>query len=681
ALQTFTAWCNSHLRKAGTAIENIEEDFRNGLKLMLLLEVISGETLPKPDQIVDGNLKMTLGMIWTIILRFAIQDISVEEMTAKEGLLLWCQRKTAPYKNVNVQNFHLSFKDGLAFCALIHRHRPDLIDYNKLSKDNPLENLNTAFDVAEKYLDIPRMLDPDDLINTPKPDERAIMTYVSCYYHAFQGAQQAETAANRICKVLKVNQENERLMEEYERLASDLLEWIRRTMPWLNSRQTDNSLAGVQKKLEEYRTYRRKHKPPRVEQKAKLETNFNTLQTKLRLSNRPAYMPTEGKMVSDIANAWKGLESSEKAFEEWLLSEMMRLERLEHLAQKFKHKADIHEDWTRGKEEMLQSQDFRQCKLNELKALKKKHEAFESDLAAHQDRVEQIAAIAQELNTLEYHDSASVNARCQRICDQWDRLGNLTQRRRQALDEAERILEKIDVLHLEFAKRAAPFNNWLDGTREDLVDMFIVHTMEEIQGLIDAHNQFKATLGEADKEYNSIVGLVREVEATVQKYQVPGGLENPYTTLTANDQLNEFRSSFNHFDKNRTGRLAPDEFKSCLVSLGYSIGKDRQGDIDFQRILAVVDPNSSGYVHFDAFLDFMTRETTDTDTAEQVIDSFRILAGDKPYILPDELRRELPPDQAEYCIQRMPAYKGPNAVAGALDYMSFSTALYGESDL
>merc|ERR1719495_1856861 len=119
------------------------------------------------------------------------------------------------------------------------------------------------------------MLDPQDMAASAKPDERSVMAYVSSYYHAFSGAQQAETAANRICKVLKVNQDNERLMEEYERLASDLLEGIGRTRPWLESRQSGNSLVAVQKKLEEYREYRRKHKPPRVEQKAKLETNFN----------------------------------------------------------------------------------------------------------------------------------------------------------------------------------------------------------------------------------------------------------------------------------------------------------------------------------------------------------------------------------------------------------------------
>lgn len=54
-LQTFTAWCNSHLRKAGTQIDNIEEDFRDGLKLMLLLEVISGEQLWGFN--LDGTLK------------------------------------------------------------------------------------------------------------------------------------------------------------------------------------------------------------------------------------------------------------------------------------------------------------------------------------------------------------------------------------------------------------------------------------------------------------------------------------------------------------------------------------------------------------------------------------------------------------------------------------------------
>ncbi|XP_078590924.1 alpha-actinin, sarcomeric-like isoform X4 [Branchiostoma floridae x Branchiostoma japonicum] len=859
--KTFTAWCNSHLRKAGTQIEAIEEDFRNGLKLMLLLEVISGERLPKPDrgklrfhqianvnkaldfiaskgvklvsigaeEIVDGNVKMTLGMIWTIILRFAIQDISVEESSSKEGLLLWCQRKTAPYKNVNVQNFHTSWKDGLAFCALIHRHRPELIpNYNELRKDDPYTNLNLALDTAEKHLDIPRMLDPEDIVNTARPDEKAIMTYVSCYYHAFSGLQKAETAANRICKVLRVNQENERLMEEYERLASDLLEWIRKTIPWLENRTRDNTLPGTQHKLEEFRDYRRKHKPPKLEDKSKLEIIFNTLQTKLRLSNRPAYMPSEGKMVADIANAWKKLEFAEKGFEEWLLAELRRLERLDHLARKFKHKSDIHEEWTEGKEVMLQDTDFKNCNLYELKALRKKHEAFESDLAAHQDRVEQIAAIAQELNDLEYWDVVTINARCQRICDQWDRLGALTQKRRNALDEAEKILERVDQYHLEFAKRAAPFNNWMDGAKEDLVDMFIVHTMDEIQGLIDAHEAFKMTLPEADKEFNAIMMCITEVQRIVQQLDLKGVTINPYTNITGEElkqkwqdvnnlvpqrdsvlqqemvrqqnherlrrqfaqkansvgpwiekqaeaiatigmqmqgtledallklknmeaqimaykpnmdeletynqaiqeslvfenkhtqytmetlrvgweqlltsiartinevenqiltreakgipeeKLQEFRASFSHFDKKRTLALEPESFRQCLLSMGYHFNPGREGDAEFAHILGVVDPNGSGYVTFQAFLDFMTRETTDSDTAEQVMQSFKILAGDKPYITQEELRRELPPDQAEYCIARMTQYTGPDGIPGALDYMSFATALYGESDL
>uniref|UniRef100_A0A1A8FW69 Actinin, alpha 2 n=1 Tax=Nothobranchius korthausae TaxID=1143690 RepID=A0A1A8FW69_9TELE len=717
------------------------------------------------EEIVDGNVKMTLGMIWTIILRFAIQDISVEETSAKEGLLLWCQRKTAPYRNVNVQNFH----------------------------DDPLGNLNLAFDIAEKHLDIPKMLDAEDIINTPKPDERAIMTYVSCFYHAFAGAEQAETAANRICKVLGVNQENEKMMEEYERLASELLEWIRRTTPWLENRTPEKTVAEMQRKLEDFRDYRRKHKPPK------------------------------GKMVSDIANAWKGLEQVEKGYEEWLLTEIRRLERLDHLAEKFKQKCAMHESWTGGKEELLSQKDYESASLMEIRALMRKHEAFESDLAAHQDRVEQIAAIAQELNELDYHDVASVNQRCQSICDLWDKLGTLTQKRRELLERTEKLLETIDQLFLEFAKRSAPFNNWMEGAMEDLQDMFIVHTIEEVQSLIAAHEQFKATLPEADAERQAILGIHSEVQKISQSYGVKANIINPFSTITMEEllnkwekvkklvpqrdgalqeemarqhthemfrrqfaaqanligpwiqarmeeigrcsleiggtledqmtqlkqiehvivaykpnidklegehqliqeslvfdnkhtnytmehirvgwelllttiartineietqiltrdakgisqqQMNEFRSSFNHFDRKKNGAMETDDFRACLISMGYDLG-----EVEFARIMMLVDPNATGLVSFQSFIDFMTRETADTDTAEQVVASFRILAADKPFILVDELRRELPPEQAEYCIMRMPSYAGPGAPPGALDYTTFSTALYGESDL
>uniref|UniRef100_A0AAX7V1E5 Actinin alpha 3b n=1 Tax=Astatotilapia calliptera TaxID=8154 RepID=A0AAX7V1E5_ASTCA len=807
--KTFTAWCNSHLRKAGTQIENIEEDFRNGLKLMLLLEVISGERLPKPDkgkmrfhkianvnkaldficskgvklvsigaeEIVDGNVKMTLGMIWTIILRFAIQDISVEETSAKEGLLLWCQRKTAPYRNVNVQNFHIRWSFVCdTDCVFL--------------QDDPIGNLNTAFEVAEKYLDIPKMLDAEDIVNTPKPDEKAIMTYVSCFYHAFAGAEQAETAANRICKVLAVNQENEKLMEEYEKLASELLEWIRRTIPWLENRVAEQTMRAMQQKLEDFRDYRRVHKPPRVQEKCQLEINFNTLQTKLRLSNRPAFMPSEGKMVSDIANAWKGLEQVEKGYEEWLLTEIRRLERLDHLAEKFKQKCAMHEAWTTGKEDLLSQKDYESASLMEIRALMRKHEAFESDLAAHQDRVEQIAAIAQELNELDYHDAATVNTRCQGICDQWDNLGTLTQKRRDSLERVEKLWETIDQLYLEFAKRAAPFNNWMDGAMEDLQDMFIVHSIEEIQSLITAHDQFKATLPEADKERMATLGIHNEILKIAQTYGIKLSGINPYTNLSSQDistkwdtvkhfvplrdqmlqeevarqQANErLRRQFaaqvrdggaweiSHVSVDIAGSLEEQmnslkQYEQNIINYKSNIDKlegDHQliqeslifdnkhtnytmevcmqtaarsadglsshssllkvyatsvlisshslstaahpcglgGEVEFARIMTLVDPNNTGVVTFQAFIDFMTRETAETDTAEQVMASFKILASDKNYITVEELRRELPPEQAEYCITRMTRYVGPDCPSGALDYISFSSALYGESDL
>merc|ERR1739848_928274 len=144
--------------------------------------------------------------------------------------------------------------------------------------------------------------------------------------------------------------------------------------------------------------------------------------------------------------------------------------------------------------------------------------------------------IAQELNDLDYFDAVVINAKCQEICDEWDKLGEATQRRRQALENMEKILDTIEQLYLEFAKRVAPFNNWMEGAKEDLEDMFIVHSVDEIKGLIQAPEQFKATLNEAQKEKENICGLMREAAKIARQYGVELGVN--HTPLLPQNLLN-----------------------------------------------------------------------------------------------------------------------------------------------
>ena len=113
------------------------------------------------------------------------------------------------------------------------------------------------------------------------------------------------------------------------------------------------------------------------------------------------------------------------------------------------------------------------------------------------------------------------------------------------------------------------------------------------------------------------------------------------------EQMNEFRAAFAHFDKSRSrkwclvfrerfcfsffavGRLDPKEFRACLIACGYNIREDRQGDVDFQRIMANVDPTQTGFITFEAFLDFMTRECSEEDSVDQLAMAFKTLSGDR----------------------------------------------------
>merc|ERR1711977_221878 len=257
--KTFTKWLNNKLTARNVQVNDIVTDLSDGVILIHLLEILSQESLgryaarPKlrvqrfenvnialdfiksrkiqltnigAEDIVDGNRKIVLGLIWTLILRFTISDINEEGMTAKEGLLLWCQRKTACYDEVDVRNFTDSWNDGLAFCALLDIHRPDLIDYDALDKNDHRGNMQLAFDIAKAEIGIPDLLDVEDVCDVAKPDERSLMTYIAYWFHAFSQMEKVENAGRRVEKFVSTMNGAWEMQNNFERRMRALLDQI-----------------------------------------------------------------------------------------------------------------------------------------------------------------------------------------------------------------------------------------------------------------------------------------------------------------------------------------------------------------------------------------------------------------------------------------------------------------------
>uniref|UniRef100_A0A8C1SRF7 Spectrin beta chain n=1 Tax=Cyprinus carpio TaxID=7962 RepID=A0A8C1SRF7_CYPCA len=513
--KTFTKWVNSHLARVSCRITDLYMDLRDGRMLIKLLEVLSGERLPKPTKgrmrihclenvdkalqflkeqrvhlenmgshdIVDGNHRLTLGLIWTIILRFQIQDISVEtednkeKRSAKDALLLWCQMKTAGYPNVNIHNFTTSWRDGMAFNALIHKHRPDLIDFDKLKKSNAHYNLQNAFNLAEQHLGLTKLLDPED-----HPDEKSVITYVVTYYHYFSKMKALKVEGKRIGKVLDNAIETEKMIEKYESLASDLLEWIEQTIIILNNRKFANSLVGVQQQLQAFNTYRTVEKPPKFTEKGNLEVLLFTIQSKMRANNQKVYMPREGKLISDI----------NKVRMTWTFS-----------CRSLKRSFLLHVYFLNFPISFLQ--DNFGFDLQAVEAATKKHEAIETDIAAYEERVLAVVAVARELETENYHDIKRIAARKDNVLRLWEYLLELLKARRQRL-EMNLGLQRVfqEMLYIM---------DWMDEMKMLLLSQDYGKHLLGVEDLLQKHALVEADIGiQADR--------VKAVNANAQKFAV-----------------------------------------------------------------------------------------------------------------------------------------------------------------
>uniref|UniRef100_A0A182KAH7 Calponin-homology (CH) domain-containing protein n=1 Tax=Anopheles christyi TaxID=43041 RepID=A0A182KAH7_9DIPT len=113
---------------------------------------------------------------------------TLKDSTPGQDLLEWCKEVTRNYNGVKVTNLTTSWRNGMAFCAVIHHFYPNLIDMTKLSPGNVIENCRTAFDTAEK-LGIPRVIEPRDMNLLAVPDKLAVMTYLYQLRAHFTGHQ------------------------------------------------------------------------------------------------------------------------------------------------------------------------------------------------------------------------------------------------------------------------------------------------------------------------------------------------------------------------------------------------------------------------------------------------------------------------------------------------------------
>ncbi|XP_026155358.1 plectin a isoform X17 [Mastacembelus armatus] len=393
--KTFTKWVNKHLVKhwkteAQRHVTDLYEDLRDGHNLISLLEVLSGETLPRErdvvrnvrlprekgrmrfhklqnvqialdflkhrqvklvnirnDDIADGNPKLTLGLIWTIILHFQISDIQVngqsDDMTAKEKLLLWSQRMVEGYQGLRCDNFTTSWRDGKLFNAIIHKHRPTLIDMSQVYRQSNQENLEQAFSVAERELGATRLLDPED-VDVPHPDEKSIITYVSSLYDAMPRVPDVQDG-------VKANELELRWQEYYE-LVTMLLQWIRHHILVFEERKFPTSYEEIEVLWRQFLKFKETELPAKESDKNRSKHIFKSFEGAVQAGHvkvPPGYHPF------DVEKEWGRLHVAILERERLLRTEFERLERLQRIVSKVQMESGVCEEQLNQVETLLQT--------------------------------------------------------------------------------------------------------------------------------------------------------------------------------------------------------------------------------------------------------------------------------------------------------------------------------------
>ncbi|XP_071462851.1 dystrophin isoform X4 [Marmota flaviventris] len=501
--KTFTKWINAQFSKFGKQhIENLFSDLQDGRRLLDLLEGLTGQKLPKEKgstrvhalnnvnkalrvlqknnvdlvnigstDIVDGNHKLTLGLIWNIILHWQVKNVmknimaGLQQTNSEKILLSWVRQSTRNYPQVNVINFTTSWSDGLALNALIHSHRPDLFDWNSVvCQQSATQRLEHAFNIAKRQLGIEKLLDPEDVATT-YPDKKSILMYITSLFQVLpqQVSIEAIQEVEMLPRSSKVTRE-----EHFE---------LHHQMHY--SQQITVSLA---------QGYERTSSSPKPRFKSYAYT-------------QAAYVTTSDPSRSPFPS--QHLEASEeKSFGSSLMETEVNLDSYQTALEEVL-------SWLLSAEDTLQAQGEISNDVEEVKEQFHTHEGYMMDLTSHQGRVGSVLQLGSQLigaGKLSEDEETEVQEQMNLLNSRWECL-------RVASMEKQSNLHKV-LMDLQNQK-LKELNDWLTKTEERTRKMEkepLGPDLEDLKRQVQQHKVLQEDLEQEQVRVNSLTHMVVVVD-------------------------------------------------------------------------------------------------------------------------------------------------------------------------
>ncbi|XP_034525138.1 utrophin isoform X1 [Ailuropoda melanoleuca] len=518
--KTFTKWINARFSKSGKPpINDMFTDLKDGRKLLDLLEGLTGTSLPKErgstrvhalnnvnrvlqvlhqnnvdlvniggTDIVDGNHKLTLGLLWNIILHWQVKDVmkdvmsDLQQTNSEKILLSWVRQSTRPYSQVNVLNFTTSWTDGLAFNAVLHRHKPDLFSWDRVVKMSPIERLEHAFSKAQTYLGIEKLLDPED-VAVQLPDKKSIIMYLTSLFEVLpqqvtlDAIREVETLPRKYkkeCEEGEISLQSSALEEEHEgpgaetpstvtAVDMDLDSYqiaLEEVLTWLLSAEdTFQEQDDISDDVEEVKDQFATHEDFMMELTAHQSSVGSVLQAGNRLLTQGTLSDEEEFEIQEqmtLLNArWEALRVDSMDRQSRLHDVLMELQKkqLQQLSA-----------WLSLTEERIQKMET--CPLDDdLKSLQKlleDHKRLQNDLEAEQVKVNSLTHMVVIVDENSGESATAVlEDQLQKLGERWTAVCRWTEERWNRLQE-------INILWQELLEEQCLLKAWLTEKEEAL---------------------------------------------------------------------------------------------------------------------------------------------------------------------------------------------------------------------